>query len=181
MRIWKLSKALAKEHPETNIDPERLDSATILVPFQLQRTLNTLAGYYEALIEAADTYASPLPKPASYGMTLPKTYYDFLFNPNGKILLGTHGDPRWDMFVKDVQKADALLRLSSLQTLLETESLHGDKQVTNVLVEKGLSYYDPFTNKPMLWNEKKKTLYSVGENGQDDGGDGRLDIVVELQ
>jgi hypothetical protein len=174
-------KVLAKEDPKRNVDPDYLRSAIIIVPFQIQRTLNTLARYYEALIEATDTSGKSLPKAASYGMTPPRNYYAFLFNPIGKMLLGAHGSPRWGIFVKEVRKADAFLRLSSLQRLLETESVQGDKQVSKVLLEKGESYYDPFTNKPMLWNEKKKTLYSVGENGQDNGGDGKLDIVVELQ
>jgi hypothetical protein len=180
-RLWNMMKALAKENPETHVNPERLRSAIIIVPFQIQRTLNTLARYYEASIGATDTYANFLPKAASYGMTPPKNYYDFLFNPIGKILLGAHGDPRWGIFLKEVQKADALLRLSSLRRLLETTSPQGDEQLSKVVLEKGESYYDPYTNKPMLWNQKKRMLYSVGQNNQDDDGDGTLDIVVQLQ
>ncbi|TDJ72036.1 MAG: hypothetical protein E2O38_05890 [Proteobacteria bacterium] len=112
--LWKLAKVLAKENPDTHTDPDRLRTATIIVPFQIQKTLNTLARYYEALVEAADSSNSTLPSAEAYGMRPPKSSYDFLFNPVGKMLQGAHGAPRWEAFVKEIRKADAHLRAASL-------------------------------------------------------------------
>ncbi len=113
-RLWKLAKVLARENPETHIDPDRLRSATIIVPFQIQKTLNTLARYYEALVEAADSSNSTMPSTAAYGMRPPRSSYDFLFNPVGKMLQGAYGAPSWEAFVKEIRKADAHLRAASL-------------------------------------------------------------------
>ena len=179
-RYWNLTKALSNEYPDTVIDPERLKSATIVIPFQIQKTLNTLARYYEAQIQAVDSYSSTLPTSDDYGMTLPRNYFDFLFNPIGKILLSIHGDPNWGVMLKVVQKADALLRLTSLQILLDKKLNQDDSHLSKVILDAGPSYYDPFTNKPMRWNPSTKVLYSIGENGKDDGGNQDLDMCVIL-
>jgi hypothetical protein len=44
----------------------------------------------------------------------------------------------------------------------------------------GLGCYDPFASVPMLWNPVIGQLYSVGEDGKDDGEGTTLDIAVQI-
>jgi len=40
---------------------------------------------------------------------------------------------------------------------------------------------DPMTGRPFLYDPQKRKVWSVGENLQDDGGDPKLDITIELE
>ena len=52
--------------------------------------------------------------------------------------------------------------------------------VSTRIANAGLSFYDPFTGFPMLWNAAKGRLYSVGRDGKDDNGDPKLDVGVTV-
>jgi hypothetical protein len=48
------------------------------------------------------------------------------------------------------------------------------------LAKAGQAYYDPFTGLPMLVNQQKGVLYSVGQDGKDQEGDPLSDVVAAI-
>jgi hypothetical protein len=75
-------------------------------------------------------------------------------------------------------ETDAQLRLASLQVWVRRGPQEGD--VLARLAKAGQAYYDPFTGFPMLVNQEKRLLYSVGRDGKDQGGDPAQDVVVAI-
>jgi hypothetical protein len=75
-------------------------------------------------------------------------------------------------------EADAQLRLAGLQAWLRRGPQDGD--VLMRLAKAGQAYYDPFTGLPMLVNQRKGVIYSVGRDGKDQEGDNRRDLTVMI-
>jgi hypothetical protein len=87
-------------------------------------------------------------------------------------------EPAWAPLLGHVREADARLRLAGLQVIL----LNVPRQQTmaGAIGKAGPDYYDPFTGIPMVWNASQGTIYSVGRDGRDDGGESSFDVTVKL-
>jgi hypothetical protein len=48
------------------------------------------------------------------------------------------------------------------------------------LAKAGQAYYDPFTGLPMLVNQRKGVIYSVGHDGKDQEGDALHDVTAMI-
>ena len=144
-------------------------SSFLGIPLQTQRTWDTYASYYDALITASEAGHSSLP-----------TFREVAHSSGGGILGGPFSsapfEPEWDPFHQQLMETDARLRLASLQLVLRRPSAH--TTVPNRLAETGANYFDPFTGLPMLWSPTQRKIYSVGKDRFDDGGESTFDISV---
>jgi hypothetical protein len=77
-----------------------------------------------------------------------------------------------------VMELDASLRLAALQTKLRGPL--SESVLSSRIAQAGPSFYDPFTELPMLLNAAQGRIYSTGADGKDDGGDPTFDISVPL-
>jgi hypothetical protein len=48
------------------------------------------------------------------------------------------------------------------------------------LAKAGQAYYDPFTGLPMLVNQRRGVIYSVGRDGKDQEGDNVRDVTAMI-
>ncbi|HBR50849.1 MAG TPA: hypothetical protein DEA71_12260 [Nitrospira sp.] len=148
------------------------------LPLPKQRRLNDYAKYYEASYQATgEKHYDSLPKWKDY-MRFPATgVMDYLTNPIENVV-GVDPLPAWDVYNGLVVDTDAHLRLASLQAWLRRGSSEGD--LPNKIAKAGQNFYDPYTGLPMLVNQKKGLLYSVGHDGKDQDADPQVDVVVEI-
>jgi hypothetical protein len=172
--------ALAVQRMETRIRPDADSDSSLAVvvakmPLPKQRTLNLYAAYYEALIQAAGSPHSPMPRPYDFTGTPARTWLDYLFNPIDNLIDGDP-TPDWNAIIGTIAETDARLRLAGLQARLRAPSL-GSSLVTRI-AQAGPKFYDPFTELPMLVNATQGMLYSVGMDNKDDGGDPTFDVSV---
>ena len=93
-------------------------------------------------------------------------------------IVGIEPLPSWDPYVMRMVETDAQLRLVGLQAWLRRGPQEGD--VLTRLAKAGQAYYDPFTGLPMLVNQRKGLIYSVGRDGKDQEGDRVRDVVVAI-
>ncbi|WP_455388248.1 hypothetical protein [Petrachloros mirabilis] len=142
----------------------------------VQRRANAYAEYYEAVNKAvaAGRYSN-LPKPSSFIRTPPTGVLDYLANPVENIV-GIEPLPSWEPYVLRMMELDAQLRLVGLQAWIRRGPQDGD--LLTRLAKAGQAYYDPFTGLPMLVNQRKGLIYSVGRDGKDQEGDRASDIAV---
>ena len=75
-------------------------------------------------------------------------------------------------------ETDARLRLASLQAWIRRGTQEGN--VLTRLAKAGQAHYDPFTGLPMLVNQQKGVMYSVGQDGKDQDGDPQRDVVATI-
>jgi hypothetical protein len=75
-------------------------------------------------------------------------------------------------------ETDARLRLASLQVWIRRGPQEGN--ILTRLAKAGQAYYDPFTGFPMLVNQQKGVMYSVGQDGKDQEGDPLRDVVATI-
>lgn len=148
------------------------------LPLPKQRRLNDYAKYYEASYQATgERHYDSLPKWKDY-VRFPATgVMDYLINPIEN-LVGVDPLPAWDVYNGLMVDTDAHLRLASLQAWLRRGSSEGD--LPNKIAKAGQNFYDPYTGLPMLVNQKKGLLYSVGHDGKDQDADPQADVVVEI-
>ena len=148
------------------------------LPLPKQRRLNDYAKYYEASYQATgEKHYDSLPKWKDY-VRFPATgVMDYLTNPIEN-LVGVDPLPAWDVYNGLMVDTDAHLRLASLQAWLRRGSSEGD--LPNKIAKAGQNFYDPYTGLPMLVNQKKGLLYSVGHDGKDQDADPQVDVVVEI-
>ena len=172
--------ALAVKRMDTRVRP-RADSDSSLavvvakMPLPKQRTLNMYAAYYDALIKAPGTPHSPTPKLYEFANTPSRTWLDYLFNPIDNLIV-PDPTPDWDAVIGTITETDARLRLAGLQARLRAPST--DSSLVARIAQAGPNFYDPFTELPMLVNTARGTLYSVGMDRKDDGGDPTFDLSV---
>jgi hypothetical protein len=142
-----------------------------------QRTLNLYAAYYEELVKAFGTTPIKLPTLRDAARQGPRNVLDPLLNPVDSIFIKAP-EPAWAPLLGHVREADARLRLAGLQVIL----LNVPRQQTmaGAIGKAGPDYYDPFTGIPMVWNASQGTIYSVGRDGRDDGGESSFDVTVKL-
>jgi hypothetical protein len=153
-------------------------SLAAAMPLPVQRRANAYAEYYDAANRAfAEGRYANLPKPTQFMRPSASSVIDYLANPIEHVI-GIEPLPPWDPYVGRMVEIDAQLRLASLQAWVRRGSQDGN--VLARLAKAGQAYYDPFTGLPMLVNQQKRLLYSVGRDGKDQEGDPRLDVVVGI-
>jgi len=144
----------------------------------VQRRANAYAEYYEAVNKAvAAGRHSNLPQQSSFIRTPPTSVLDYVANPVENIV-GIEPLPSWDPYVLRIMELDAQLRLVGLQAWIRRGPQDGD--LLTRLAKAGQTYYDPFTGLPMLVNQRKGLIYSVGGDGKDQEGDRIYDIAVAV-
>jgi hypothetical protein len=144
----------------------------------IQRRANAYAEYYEATNKAvAEGRYMNLPKPSGFLRTPATGLMDYLANPVEHIV-GIEPLPPWDPYVMRMMETDAQLRLVGLQAWIRRGPQDGD--LLTRLAKAGQAYYDPFTGLPMLVNQRKGLIYSVGRDGKDQEGDRTYDVVVAI-
>jgi hypothetical protein len=149
------------------------------MPLPVQRRSNAYADYYEAASKAvAEGRYTNLPKRSSFIQTSAVSVVDYVANPIEHII-GIDPLPSWDPYVGRMVETDARLRLASLQVWIR----RGPQQEGNVLTrlaKAGQTHYDPFTGLPMLVNQQRGVMYSVGQDGKDQEGDPLRDVVATI-
>jgi hypothetical protein len=144
----------------------------------IQHRANAYAEYYEAANKAvAGGRYTNLPKLSSFVRTPPSGLMDYLINPVEHIV-GVEPLPSWDPYVMRIVEVDAELRLAGLQAWIRRGAQEGE--VLTRLAKAGQAYYDPFTGLPMLVNQRKGLMYSVGRDGKDQEGDSTRDLAVPI-
>ncbi len=148
------------------------------MPLPVQRRSNAYADYYEAASKSvAEGRYTSLPKLSSFIRTPAASTLDYLANPIEHII-GIEPLPSWDPYVGRIVETDARLRLASLQIWIRRGAQ--EESVLARLAKAGQALYDPFTGLPMLLNQQKGMLYSVGQDGKDQDGDSLRDIVATI-
>jgi hypothetical protein len=146
------------------------------MPLPVQRRSNAYADYYEAASKSvAEGRYTNLPKPSSFVRTPALSIFDYLANPIEHVI-GIEPLPSWDPYVGRMVELDARLRLASLQVWIRRGAQ--EESVLARLAKAGQAYYDPFTGLPMLLNQGKGVMYSVGQDGKDQEGDSLRDVVA---
>ena len=144
----------------------------------VQRRANAYAEYYDAANKAvAGGRYTNLPKMSAFVRTPPSGAMDYLVNPVEHIV-GIQPLPSWEPFVYMMVELDAKIRLAGLQAWLRRGPQDAD--VLTRLAKAGQAYYDPFTGLPMLVNQRKGVIYSVGRDGKDQEGDGLRDVTAMI-
>jgi hypothetical protein len=144
----------------------------------VQRRANAYAEYYDAANKAvAGGRYTNLPRASTYVRTPPSGVMDYLANPVEHIL-GIEPLPSWEPYVMRMMEADAQLRLAGLQAWLRRGPQ--DSDVLMRLAKAGQAYYDPFTGLPMLVNQRRGVIYSVGHDGKDQEGDDVRDVTAMI-
>jgi len=148
------------------------------MPLPVQRRSNAYADYYEAASKAvAEGRFTNLPKPSSFIRTPAVSVVDYVANPIEHII-GIEPLPSWDPYVGRMVETDARLRLASLQAWIRRGAQ--EENVLTRLAKAGQAHYDPFTGLPMLVDQQKGVMYSVGQDGKDQEGDPLRDVVATI-
>jgi hypothetical protein len=148
------------------------------MPLPVQRRSNAYADYYEAASKSvAEGRYTNLPKLSSFIRTPATSTLDYLANPIEHIL-GIEPLPSWDPYVGRIVETDARLRLASLQIWIRRGAQ--EENVLARLAKAGQALYDPFTGLPMLLDQQKGMMYSVGPDGKDQDGDSLRDIAATI-
>ena len=148
------------------------------MPLPVQQRSNAYAEYYEAASKAvAEGRYTSLPKPSSFIRTPANSAFDYVANPIEHII-GIEPLPSWDPYVGRTVETDARLRLAGLQSWIRQGAQDGN--VVTRLAKAGQAHYDPFTGLPMLVNQQKGLIYSVGRDGKDQEGDPLHDVVAAV-
>jgi hypothetical protein len=148
------------------------------MPLPVQRRSNAYADYYEAASKAvAEGRYTNLPKPSSFIRTPAVSVVDYVANPIEHII-GIEPLPSWDPYVGRMVETDARLRLASLQAWIRRGAQ--EENVLTRLAKAGQAHYDPFTGLPMLVDQQKGVMYSVGQDGKDQEGDPLRDVVATI-
>ena len=142
-----------------------------------QRTLNLYAGYYDDLVKAFGSIPIKLPTLHDAARQGPRAVLDLFLNPVDNIFSSVP-EPAWAPLLGYVREADARLRLAGLQVVLRNSPRQ--QTMATAIGKAGPELYDPFTGIPMVWNASQGTIYSVGRDGRDDGGESSFDVSVKL-
>ena len=171
------TKAVTKNLKNDETDERPLYVAlAAAMPLPVQRRSNAYADYYEAASKAvAEGRYTNLPKPSSFIRTPAASVVDYVANPIEHII-GIEPLPSWDPYVGRIVETDARLRLASLQVWVRQGAQDGN--VVTRLAKAGQDRYDPFTGLPMLVNQQRGVMYSVGQDGKDQDGDSLRDVVA---
>jgi len=153
-------------------------SLAAAMPLPIQRRSNAYADYYEAASKSvAEGRYTNLPKRSSFIRTPAVSTLDYLANPIEHII-GIEPLPSWDPYVGRMVEIDARLRLASLQAWIRRGAQ--EESVLTRLAKAGQAYYDPFTGLPMLLDQERGVMYSIGQDGKDQEGDSLHDVVATI-
>jgi hypothetical protein len=176
--VWATKSLPAEIKQDKSHDRPWYISTTAAMRLPIQRRANAYAEYYEATNKAvAGGRYTNLPKLSSFVRTPATGLMDYLANPVEHIV-GIEPLPSWDPYVMRMIETDAQLRLVGLQAWLRRGPQEGD--ILMRLAKAGQAYYDPFTGLPMLVNQRKGLIYSVGRDGKDQEGDRVYDVAVAI-
>jgi hypothetical protein len=176
--VWAMKSVPAELKQDKSHDRPWHVSMAAAMRLPVQRRANAYAEYYEATNKAvAGGRYTNLPKLSAFVRTPATGLMDYLANPVEHIV-GLEPLPSWDPYVMRMIETDAQLRLVGLQAWLRRGPQEGD--VLTRLAKAGQAYYDPFTGLPMLVNQRKGLIYSVGRDGKDQEGDRARDVVVAI-
>ena len=176
--VWATKSLPAELKEDKSHDRPWHASMAAAMRLPIQRRANAYAEYYEATNKAvAGGRYTNLPKLSSYVRTPATGLMDYLANPVEHIV-GIEPLPSWDPYVMRMVETDAQLRLVGLQVWLRRGPQEGD--VLTRLAKAGQAYFDPFTGLPMLVNQRKGLIYSVGPDGKDQEGDRLHDVAVAI-
>jgi hypothetical protein len=176
--VWATKSVSAELRDDQSADRSWPASIAAAMRLPVQRRANAYAEYYEAANKtvAGGRYTT-LPKLSAFVQTPPSGLMDYLTNPV-EHLAGIESLPSWDPYVMRMVEADAQLRLAGLLAWLRRGPQETD--VLMRLAKAGQAYYDPFTGLPMLVNQRKGVIYSVGRDGKDQEGDDVHDVTAKL-
>lgn len=165
------------KNDKTNERPLHVALAAAM-PLPVQRRSNAYADYYEAASKAvAEGRYTNLPKPSSFIRTPAVSALDYVANPIEHII-GIEPLPSWDPYVGRMMETDARLRLASLQVWIRRGAQEGNLHMR--IAKAGQAHYDPFTGLPMLVDQQRGVMYSVGQDGKDQEGDPLRDVVATI-
>ncbi len=176
--VWaSKNTATSLKHDKTEERPLHV-SLVAAMSLPVQRRSNAYAEYYEAANKAvAEGRYTNLPKLSAFVRTPGTGLMDYLANPLEHII-GIEPMPSWDLYIGRMVETDARLRLASLQAWIRRGPQEGDLLAR--LAKAGQSHYDPFTGLPMLVNQQKGLIYSVGPDGKDQDADPVHDVVAKV-
>jgi hypothetical protein len=176
--LWGTNDAMKSVKNDTTADRPLYVAVAAAMPLPVQRRSNDYADYYEAASKAvAEGRYTNLPKPSSFIRTSAASVVDYVANPIEHII-GIEPLPSWDPYVGRTVETDARLRLVSLQVWIRRGAQDGN--VITRLAKASQTLYDPFTGLPMLVDQRKGVLYSVGQDGKDQEGDSQRDVAVVI-
>jgi hypothetical protein len=176
--VWATKSVYAEMKDNNAQDRPWHVSVASAMRLPVQRRANAYADYYDAANKAvAGGRYTNLPKVSAYVRTPPTGVMDYLANPVEHIL-GIEPLPSWEPYVWRMIEADAQLRLAGLQAWLRRGPQDGDVHMR--LAKAGQAYYDPFTGLPMLVNQRRGVIYSVGRDGKDQEGDDSRDVTAMI-
>jgi hypothetical protein len=165
------------KNDKTNERPLHVALAAAM-PLPVQQRSNAYADYYEAASKAmAEGRYTSLPKLSSFIRTPADSAMDYVANPIEHII-GIEPLPSWDPYVGRIVETDARLRLAGLQAWIRRGPQEGN--LLTRLAKAGQAHYDPFTGLPMLVDQQKGVMYSVGRDGKDQEGDPLYDVVATI-
>ncbi|HSA63499.1 MAG TPA: hypothetical protein VLE25_02305, partial [Nitrospira sp.] len=174
--VWATNAVRSEINEDKAQDRPWYASIAAALRLPIQRRANAYAEYYEAANKAvAGGRYTNLPKLSTYVRTPASGVIDYLANPVEHIV-GIEPLPSWEPHVVRMIETDAQLRLAGLQAWLRRGSQ--DSDVLMRLAKAGQAYYDPFTGLPMLVNQRRGVIYSVGHDGKDQEGDDLHDVTV---
>ena len=176
--LWATKAATTSLRTDKTGDRPLYVAVAAAMPLPLQQRANAYADYYEGASKAvAEGRYTSLPKPSSFLRTSAGSVVDYVANPIEHIL-GVEPLPSWDPYVGRMVETDARLRLASLQVWIRRGAQEGN--VLTRLAKAGQAHYDPFTGLPMLVDQHKGVMYSVGQDGKDQEGDPLHDVVAVI-
>ena len=146
------------------------------MPVPKQRVLNGYAAYYDALLKIEGTPKAPPPIFYDFAHVPVQSGADYIVNPIDN-LIGAEPIVNWDAARGMILEADARLRLAGLITRLRSGN---GSNMASLVAQAGHTFYDPFTELPMLMNPAERTVYSVGKNRKDDGGNPASDVTLKF-
>jgi len=85
-----------------------------------------------------------------------------VYNPIGKFIIDD-ALPAFYGYTNRGHNLDGLVRLVALKLLVKEKAVP-DPQVEQLLGTAGTRYADPYTNGPMQWDGKKRSIYFYGMN-----------------
>jgi hypothetical protein len=176
--VWATKDGIKALKNDKSADRPLYVALAAAMPLPVQQRSNAYADYYEAASKAVmEGRYTNLPKRSSFIRTPAVSVVDYVVNPIEHII-EVEPLPEWDHYVGRTIETDARLRLASLQVWIRQGPQDGN--VISRLAKAGQAHYDPFTGLPMLVDQQKGVMYSVGQDGKDQEGDPQHDVVATI-
>lgn len=133
--------------------------------YQPKATENLAYRYYSEVAEKV--LAAPAHRVAAESKAVSDSWeklpwWRYVYNPLGKILMSS-SLPTWDEYPLRMHDLDALNRLLALRVELLAAGTK-PAEVAGRVAASAPRLHDPYTRKPMAWDEEKKRLYFVANS-----------------